>query len=119
SVPKFRWQTTLYYELPVGRGKSFGSGFSRLLDSILGGWSVSANLNVASGYWMSPYYSAGSDTAGIGRNSGLPDRIANGRLKTGGPWNIGDLFLDPNAFVVPPNYIGRFGNSGYNWLPEP
>jgi hypothetical protein len=29
------------YELPVGRGKAFGSGMSRVLDEIVGGWAIS------------------------------------------------------------------------------
>jgi hypothetical protein len=29
------------YELPIGRGKTFGGGMSRALDEVIGGWSIS------------------------------------------------------------------------------
>ncbi len=37
------------YELPVGRGKKFGSGMSRFLDALVGGWELSGQLTLQSG----------------------------------------------------------------------
>lgn len=36
-------------ELPFGKGKMFGSGWNRLVDSILGGWQANGILTLASG----------------------------------------------------------------------
>jgi hypothetical protein len=36
-------------ELPFGKGKKFGSGWNRLVDSILGGWQANGILTLASG----------------------------------------------------------------------
>ena len=37
------------YELPIGRGKSFGSGMSRLGNAIVGGWMVNGILTLRTG----------------------------------------------------------------------
>jgi len=37
------------YELPVGRGKQFGSGMNPLLDGVVGGWSLSTIYSLHSG----------------------------------------------------------------------
>ena len=39
----------LVYELPFGRGKALGSNVSGVVDGIIGGWQVGANLRVQSG----------------------------------------------------------------------
>jgi len=42
-------QGTYVYELPFGRGRRYGSGISRFLDYVAGGWQVAGNLVWASG----------------------------------------------------------------------
>ncbi|HZF38914.1 MAG TPA: hypothetical protein VE715_08830, partial [Blastocatellia bacterium] len=42
-------QGTYVYELPFGRGRAFGSGVSKGLDYVIGGWQLSGNLLVSSG----------------------------------------------------------------------
>ena len=42
-------QGTYVYELPFGRGKTFGSGIPKGLDYVIGGWRLSGNLLVSSG----------------------------------------------------------------------
>jgi hypothetical protein len=54
----------------------------------------------------------------VNTRSGVPDRIASGVRNNQG-LNPRDFFLDPSAFVIPPANIGRFGNSGINFLQEP
>jgi hypothetical protein len=38
------------YELPVGRGKAFGTGMGRMANAVLGGWMVSGLWRWSSGY---------------------------------------------------------------------
>jgi hypothetical protein len=38
------------YQLPFGRGKAFGSGWSRPVDALLGGWEVNALVTFSSGF---------------------------------------------------------------------
>jgi hypothetical protein len=38
------------YQLPFGRGKAFGSGWSRPVDALLGGWEVNGLITFSSGF---------------------------------------------------------------------
>jgi hypothetical protein len=38
------------YALPVGRGKQFGSGMNRIMDELVGGWSLSGSLVAYTGF---------------------------------------------------------------------
>lgn len=44
-----RFVTSGVYELPVGRGRRFGSRIPRALDAIAGGWAIGSIVTVASG----------------------------------------------------------------------
>ena len=41
--------TNFVYQLPIGRGKAFGSGINRLTDEVIGGWQLSGILRATSG----------------------------------------------------------------------
>jgi hypothetical protein len=49
NVPQ-NFVTSLVYNLPVGRGRHFGSGMPKLADSLVGGWQVSGIVTLQSGY---------------------------------------------------------------------
>ena len=51
--------TNWVYELPVGKGKRFGSGMGKLADGFIGGWQVSGLWRWSTGYPFSvyPFYS--------------------------------------------------------------
>jgi hypothetical protein len=46
---------TLVYELPVGKGRKFGSGMNTVADAVLGGWEVSGVVRFASGIPLGLY----------------------------------------------------------------
>src|SRR5262249_49408799 len=50
------------YELPVGRGRHFGTNVSRLSDLLIGGWQVNGILNIQTG---SALGISGRNTAGL------------------------------------------------------
>ncbi|PYV08687.1 MAG: hypothetical protein DMG07_25100 [Acidobacteria bacterium] len=116
--PKLRWTTIWYADLPFGRGQRMGSAWTRPLDLVAGGWTTTGIFNVQSGWWVSPFYLGGTDPAGIGINSGSLDRIADG-VRSNKDLQPKDFFLDPAAFVLPANNIGRFGNAGQHFMQEP
>ncbi|GGH03735.1 TonB-dependent receptor [Silvibacterium dinghuense] len=65
-----RWNTTMVYDLPFGRGREFGSGMSRIADLLVGGWRLSNIFLWQSGPFESPYFDSGEgDPSGTG--SGL------------------------------------------------
>ena len=43
------------YELPVGKGKQFGSGMGRIANGVLGGWSISGLWRWSTGYPFSAF----------------------------------------------------------------
>ena len=98
------------YEVPVGRGRKFGTQMGRALDAIVGGWQVGGILTLQTGF---PYtISVSMDRANIGRSGGQrPD--ARGRsfeLSDPRP----ELWFDTRAFALPA--VGTFGNLGRNTM---
>lgn len=99
----------LDYRLPVGRGKALGRGAGRFWNTLIGGWSVSAILNYASG---TPLAFAGSHPLVGGWNGGTNRANAWPGDMTVGDWNkskfdLSDLrspnntYLNKSAFSDP------------------
>jgi hypothetical protein len=129
ATRKNRWITSAIYELPVGRGRAFGSNLNRIADAFVGGWQVSSIFLWQSGQYLTPYFTGG-DPSGtgsgvIGRNQ-APDIIGNSSLSNptaadwfnaaaytcpGTPgWKVGTACLIGTPGNGAP--IGRFGNAG-------
>lgn len=67
---RHRWSSTMIYDLPVGRGRQFGTDMPRALDLLVGGWRVSNIFLWESGPYQTPYFPSGQgDPSGTG--SGL------------------------------------------------
>jgi hypothetical protein len=49
---------TAVYLLPLGRGKQFGANWNRFADEIAGGWQLSGNLQLNTGYPLTPHTSS-------------------------------------------------------------
>ncbi len=101
---RHRWLTTALYELPVGRGKHFGSGMNRFADLAVGGWQLSNIFLWQTGPFLTAYLPNGYiDPSGTGSGTSLggasqrPDRIANGNS---GSHNR-NQFFNNNAFACP------------------
>jgi len=115
-----RFVSTFLWELPVGRGRKFGSGISRMADALIGGWQTAGIVTLQTGPFLTPFFS-GSDPSGTGANvrgvigTQRPDRIGNGNLDN----PTASLYFDKGAFVIPPDNIGRFGNAGVGILRGP
>ncbi|AFL89126.1 hypothetical protein Terro_2891 [Terriglobus roseus DSM 18391] len=76
---RHRWNTTLLYALPVGRGKQFGANMNRLTDLAIGGWQLSSIFVWQTGPFLSPYFPSGQgDPSGTG--SGLSSSAVGGAL---------------------------------------
>ena len=131
---RHRWITTGSYELPVGRGRMFGSHMNRLEDAVAGGWQLSSIFLWQTGPFLTAYIPS-SDADPSGTGSG----ILYGRSQR--PDLVGKIvpahqskteWINPNAFACPSNTgyttnsyagepcgvgvtsspIGRFGNAG-------
>ena len=112
---RHRFLATYLYELPFGKGKTFLNASNSFTDHILGGWEIGGVIIAQSGPFLTPYDTS-ADPAGTNQVNvayfSRPDVIpgvspyANGQTSTAGP-----LFLNPNAYTIPGNAIGRFGNA--------
>jgi hypothetical protein len=110
---RLHWQTTAIYELPVGRGRQFGSTMPRAVDAVVGGWQLSNIFTWQTGVYLTPTF-AGGETDPSGTGSGLetslagwiptdasqhPDRVAGASVK---PTHQGrSNWLNPVAFACP------------------
>ncbi len=102
--------TSFTYELPLGRGKPFGTGWHGALDTILGGWQVGGLLALRTGFPFDVDYPGDPQNSGT-RNRG--DRIASGALDH----PTIDRWYDQFAFVQ--SAPGVYGNAGRNVLYGP
>jgi hypothetical protein len=93
------------YEIPYGRGRTWGSDASAIVDAILGGWRLSGIFQARSGFPI---------TVTDGANRSLQGQRGNERPNcvgdpVPGDQNI-DHWLDINAFARVP--LGTWGNCG-------
>jgi carboxypeptidase family protein len=110
-----RFVTSILYDLPVGKGKSF-LNHGGVLNQLVGGWQTSAIFTAQSGRPL--YLQAGWDAAGqvIGGNldrlnsTGLDPYLPSGQRSANQWFNVA-AFSSPTA--------GQFGNLGRNILTGP
>lgn len=107
---RHRFQTTFLYELPFGKGKPFLNGGNPIVDRIVGGWQLGGVLLFQTGPFMS--VGMNNDPSGTGFNqlvgSGRADTVAGANPylnQSIGQW------INPAAFSIPANNIGRFGDA--------
>ncbi len=100
------------YQLPFGRGRSFGANMSPVLNGIVGGWQMGGILTLRSGF---PLTIQATDRSGTNSRGARADRVGNGE----GPKQVGKglTWLDKSAFKEPK--AGTLGNSGVGVIRGP
>ena len=117
---RHRFVATFLYQLPFGRGRTFGNGMGPGLDLIAGGWDLAGVALAQSGPFLTPFFTGG-DPSGTGANvrgftsTTRPDQAGDGNVAN----PTENQFFDPKAFVLPANNIGRFGNAAVGSLIGP
>jgi hypothetical protein len=102
---KLRWNTTVLYDMPFGRGKLFCAGISRAAGLVVGGWRLSSILTVQTGPFESPYFPSGQgDSSGTG--SGLTQTLAG--------WDPGHRNQHPDR--VSGVSFNPVGKNRMNWI---
>ncbi len=101
---RHRSLTTLIYELPVGRGRHFGSGMNRFADLAVGGWQLSNIVLWQSGPFLTAFFDPGAiDPSGTGSGTFVggaaqrPDRVGNPNTST----HDRNHWFNNNAFACP------------------
>ena len=101
------------YQLPIGRGKTWGSGMNRLTDAVLGGWEVSGIATFKQGIPLGIF---GNDIASYGGNP-RPDVIANPKLShpTIHEWfnTAAFKYADFGTFGTAPRYFSNVRGPRY------
>ncbi len=120
QTPRNLFTAGVTYELPVGRGKRWGSGFSRAVDLLLGGWNASSFVSRRTGLPINVSLPlngtnplTGQNYRFFNRNGGglRPDRV--GEANTGiSPKDNRFRFLDPAAYRI--QAINTPGNAARN-----
>jgi hypothetical protein len=124
--------TSLVYELPFGKGRRFMNTSNGLVDSVLGGWQVSAINTMQAGTPFNITYSPNGAQALSpqisatyrGANEYRPDRVPGQPVTQGRSnraANSGYVnYINLKAFVLPPikdaanNTLSPFGNASRN-----
>ncbi len=107
-----RFVLSYVYELPVGRGKKFGSQMNRLADAAVGGWQWTGIATFQQGF---PFTVVANDNLGLleayNQRANLVGNPHANFHKSINQWFNTAAFSQPLA--------GSFGNSGRNILREP
>ncbi|HEY8549685.1 MAG TPA: TonB-dependent receptor [Vicinamibacterales bacterium] len=61
NIPRHRLVANAIWEVPVGRGRSYGSSMPAWADALAGGWTLSAIFQARSGHFLTPYFAYGTD----------------------------------------------------------
>jgi hypothetical protein len=108
-----QWNSTMVYDLPIGRGKKFAGSMPRIADLVVGGWRL-ANIFVwQTGPFESPYFDSGQgDPSGTGSglnssNTGFdpghrsqyPDTVPGVSIKPSGRTRL--TYLNPAGLTCP------------------
>jgi hypothetical protein len=119
-VPKNRFIAYGVWDLPVGRGKKFGSALNKVADTFLGGWQTTFNLFAKTGTGFTPFWICDNCFPLTPGNLGVTSIDANGDFNAEPsfrPTVIGDVnhgsgdqIWDPNAFGPPPVGADVFDN---------
>jgi hypothetical protein len=94
------------YDLPFGKGRSYGAGWNGLTDSILGGWAVEGIVQLQSG--VASNLRTGIDRANVGKTAERPNLLRNPNLPK--DQRTVDRWFDTSAAVMPDFFT--WGNSG-------
>ena len=109
---KHRFLATYLYDLPFGKGQAWLSGGSAL-NLLVGDWHLGGVTVLQSGPFLTPYQ-ATSDPAGTNILTTVGQTHADivpGQPLYASHRNV-TQWLNPNAFAIPANDRGYFGNAG-------
>ncbi len=111
---RHRFTTAALYELPFGRGKRFGAGWSRAADIIAGNWQINGILSLYSGFPISATTSFRGGSFGAFHPDPVPGKDPNDAPPGG---RTPDQWWDATAVQNPP--VGSWGALGNMYMRRP
>jgi hypothetical protein len=100
-----RFVTNVTYELPFGRGKTFGHNWNRLTDTIIGQWQMNGILTLSQGQPLR--FTTAQNTSNSFGGGQTPDSTGKSAALSGSQQTI-DRWFDTSQFVQPAPFT--FGN---------
>jgi hypothetical protein len=103
------------YDLPVGRGRTFGSNMNKVADAVVGGWQVNGILSLHTGF---PLTISASDASGTNSRGARADCIAPSDVfgEQNSP-SGGYQWFNPASYAAPSP--GTFGSCGVGTVRGP
>jgi len=110
DIPTHRVVGIFMYDLPFGKGKTFGRNANKIVNLLLGDWKISSKNSYESGLFFSPSWT-GADPTGTAFTSSStpaqvtirPNQLANAKLDN----PTRDRWFNPAAFSAPtPGFFG-------------
>jgi hypothetical protein len=108
---RHRFTLSYVYELPIGKGKHFGSGASGVRDKLISGWQAGMIGSFQSGQPLSATLTF--DNSNVGEGAKFPDLIGDPNT---GPKTV-EQFFNTSVFSVPAPLT--FGNQGVGVITSP
>jgi len=107
------------FELPFGKGKKFGSGWTGALNKIAGGWAVDGIFSIQTGYPIT--VRRAGDPLGVGtEGAARPDLVCNPNMPRGE--RTVERFFRTSCFAAPESLLSgdvRFGTAGRTTVSGP
>ena len=104
------------YQLPVGRGRKFGSRWNRVLDGVAGNWQVSGILQLRGGFPLTIIADDASGTGSLGSRGNCTGPVRVYGSSRNAP-DGGLQWFDASPFEAPSP--GTFGNCGVGTVRGP
>ena len=106
------------YDIPFGRGRTFGNNMNKAVDAVAGGWTLAGILSVHTGF---PLTISANDASNTGSRGPRADCLSPvdilGKQNADPSVGLGYQWFSPSAFAQPAN--GTFGSCGVGTVRGP
>jgi hypothetical protein len=118
-IPRQRFVPTVLWDIPYGKGKTWGANAPAVVNAILGGWEISTLMVVQSGTYFSPAYDGSSWLQVRNGNANRPNCTGANPYtgNSGWSWENNAVYLNAAAFSVPTP--GLYGTCPASFLVGP
>lgn len=109
----------LTYDLPIGRGQTYGRNMNRILDGFVGGWQLSLVPTFHTGFPLTIFAGDSSGTGSYGARADCiaPPHVYGKKLAIVDGQSVGYQWFDPASYATPAP--GTFGSCGVGTVRGP
>ena len=117
-TPRQNFVANAVYDIPFGRGRTFGNNMNKALDAVVGGWKMAGILSLHTGFPLTIGANDASNTTSRGPRADCISPVDILGTQNASP-SVGDGYqwFNPSAFAQPAN--GTFGSCGVGTVRGP